>query len=38
MLLITSNQARQLLHLSYIGSVRAKELQRSRADLTTQLG
>jgi hypothetical protein len=38
MLLVTSNQSRQLLHISYIGPVRREELRRSREDLTTQLG
>ena len=38
MLLVTSNKSKQLLHICYIGPVRLGELQRSREDLTTQLG
>jgi hypothetical protein len=38
MLLVTSNKAKGLLCLSYIGQVRLEELQGGRADLTTQLG
>ena len=38
MVLVTSNKTKQLLVISYFGSVRLKELQRNRADLTEQLG
>lgn len=38
MLLVTSNKLKQLLCISYIGQVRLEEFQRSRADLTAQLG
>lgn len=37
MLLVTSNKARQLLYISYIGSVRLEDFQSSREDLTAQL-
>ncbi len=37
MVLVTSNQAKQLLHINYIGRVRREELQRSREDLKAQL-
>jgi len=38
MLLVTSNQAKQLLFISYLGPVRREELRRGREDLLTQLG
>jgi len=37
MLLVTSNRLRQLLRISYIGTVRLEELQRGREDLMAQL-
>lgn len=37
MLLVTSNKAKRLLHISYIGPVRLEEFQSGRKDLTTQL-
>jgi anti-anti-sigma regulatory factor len=38
MLLVTSNRSKQLLHISYSGEVRLKDLQSGREDLATQLG
>ena len=38
MLLVTSNRSRHLLHVRYIERVQPAEFQRSREDLTTQLG
>ena len=37
MLLVTSNKSRQLLCLSYLGSVRKREFERSGEDLAAQL-
>ena len=38
MLLATINKSKQLLHLSYIGEVRAEEVAQSRAELVTLMG
>jgi len=38
MLLVTSNKARQLLHVGYVGHVRQEELRHNQVDLATQLG
>ena len=38
MLLVTSNKSQRLLYIRYIGQVQPAEFQRSREDLTTQLG
>lgn len=37
MILVTSNRARQLLFLGYIGTVTREELQQCRADLEAEL-
>lgn len=37
MLLVTSNTSKQLLHISFIGTVRPEDFQSSRADVTNQL-
>jgi len=37
MLLATSNQSKQLLHISFIGTVRPEDFQSSRADVAAQL-
>lgn len=37
MVLVTSNQSRQLLFLSYIGTVTREELQQCRAELAAEL-
>jgi anti-anti-sigma regulatory factor len=37
MLLVTSNQSKQLLYLNFIGTVRPEEFQNGLEDLTTQL-
>ena len=36
-LLVTSNQSKQLLHLSFIGTVRPEDFQNRREDLTAQM-
>ena len=38
MLLDTSNKSKQLLHISYVGQVRAEEFQNGLEDLKGQLG
>ena len=37
MLLVTSNQSKQLLYLNFVGTVRPEEFSSGRADLTAQL-
>ncbi len=37
MLLLTSNQSKQLLYLNFIGTVKPEEIQNERKDLATQL-
>jgi anti-anti-sigma regulatory factor len=37
MLLVTSNQSKQLLYLNFVGIVRPEEFSSGRADLTAQL-
>ena|ERR1035437_1178086 len=37
MLLVTSNKSKQLLYLSFIGTVRPEEFQSGREDMATQL-
>ena len=37
MLLVTSNQSKKLLHLSFIGTVRPEDFRNQRADLKCQL-
>jgi anti-anti-sigma regulatory factor len=38
MILVTSNKSKQLLHVSYVGQVRAKELEELQKDLKVELG
>ena len=37
MLLVTSNKSKQLLHLSFIGTVRPDDFRNQRGDLKAQL-